>query len=255
MNLEPGNMPLPPGQPSPRGVSVAIQRVADDFVLLIESERVKAREPLERQLAKLENEHAQFRENATATMNAAVAHATLAEQQRRMAVAALRAESAKTKDAQSALTGSQEDEVKRVQDALVAKEKEVEVLRQAFSERDQEIAWLRQQLLISRQGTDGNGSGRQEPAPDAEAQVRSVREMLKERDELLANKNAQIDALNAHVAELEGRIVELRRGSTLSLGASTRDEDTLMEEASMAEFLNIDQCDQVSNGVILPSRN
>ncbi|KAH9921908.1 uncharacterized protein B0H18DRAFT_1121203 [Fomitopsis serialis] len=199
--------PLPaPGQPQPsRQISTTIQRAADDFVRLIESEKVKAREPLQRQLAALEHDHAQFREHAATTLDAALTR-----------------------------VGSVDDEIQKVKEVLAAREKEIENMRQVVAARDRDITQLREQhMSLGAPGTD-RISGSQHQREGVEVQVLRMREALeKEHNELVASKNAQIEALNAHIAKLEAELVELR----------SKDEDIMMAEASR-DYLNIDECEQ-----------
>lgn len=201
--------PLPaPGQPQPsRQISTTIQRAADDFVRLIESEKVKAREPLQRQLAALEHDHAQFREHAATTLDAALTR-----------------------------VGSADDEIQKVKEVLAAREKEIENMRQVVAARDRDITQLREQhMSLGAPGTDRIG-GSQHQREGVELQVLRMREALeKDHNELVASKNAQIEALNAHIAKLEAELVELR----------SKDEDSMMAEASR-DYLNMDECDQVS---------
>jgi len=196
-----------PGPPqSSRQISTTIQRAADDFVRLIESERVKAREPLHQQLLTLGREHALFRQQAAAALGAALTR-----------------------------VGSAGDEIQKAKEVLAAREQEVEDMQRILTERDREISQLREQLLSSEiRGTD-QIDGSQEQREDAEARMLRVREALeKEYDALLVHKNTQIDGLNARITELEGRIAELR-------GSSSPDPlDGFME------FLNVDECDHES---------
>jgi len=197
-----------PLQPQPsRQISATIQRAADDFVRLIESEKAKAREPLQRQLAALEHDHAQFRQHAATTLEAALTR-----------------------------VGSADDEIQKVKEILAAREKEIENLRQAVAARDRDISQLREQRMsLGTPGTDRIG-GSQHQREDVEAQVLRMREALeKEHNELVASKDAQIEALNAHITKLEAELVELR----------SKDDDIMMAEASR-DFLNMDACDQHS---------
>ncbi|KZT64539.1 hypothetical protein DAEQUDRAFT_732473 [Daedalea quercina L-15889] len=86
--------PPSPGSSQPdasRQMSATIQRSANDFVVLIENEKAKAREAAERQLAAAEQRNVQFRQQASAAMGAALNRARNAEEQARIAVATMQA--------------------------------------------------------------------------------------------------------------------------------------------------------------------
>ena len=76
-------------QSTQRQSSSAIQQAADQFIALIESEKTKAREAVERRLATLETNFGQYQQHANAMVTSAVARATTAEEQLRAAQQAL----------------------------------------------------------------------------------------------------------------------------------------------------------------------
>lgn len=154
-------MLVPAGtQPNLRLQSAAIQNAADQFLALIEAEKIGIREAADKKQKKHEVDFADYKKQSSAALSAALARAATAHENLRASQDQLRAALAAQSAAAAALAMTQND-VALLSETLHMRDQQIRDLQQALAERDQLIATLHTRVYELERRSSGGESFRE----------------------------------------------------------------------------------------------